>query len=276
MLAGSAVFALHPPVMAFQIAFLAGLVAVLGLPHGALDLEVARALWPLRTRRAVTGFVVAYLGFVGAMLLFWFLAPGAALAAFLAYSAVHFSDDWRDEWPRAARLAAGVIVVGAPLLLRGDEAAVILAHLAPEGAAAMIVQVGGIAALIAIAVLIWQAARIVRNGWSRAGLAEIAAVLLGAWALPPLIYFVLYFCLLHSLRHFGCTARRLNLTWTDAMRIAAPITAVTLGGAALAWLLLLNRGAMLEGATLSVVFVSLAVLTVPHMILVDRFHQQVA
>ena len=45
-----AVQALFDPSLQAQVLMLAPLVAILGLPHGALDLPIAEALWPLDTR----------------------------------------------------------------------------------------------------------------------------------------------------------------------------------------------------------------------------------
>jgi Brp/Blh family beta-carotene 15,15'-monooxygenase len=163
-------------------------------------------------------------------------------------------------------------VVGAPLLFRPEASAAIFAHLAPAEAAAASVAVGGWAGLAALTACAGIAgASILRPGW-RPGAIEIAAIVAAAWALPPLIYFVLYFCLLHSPRHFRRTARGLGLSPGQALRAAAPATAVTLLGAGLAGAVLLSLGIRAESMTLSVVFITLSALTVPHMILMDRFH----
>jgi beta-carotene 15,15'-dioxygenase len=80
-----------------------------------------------------------------------------------------------------------------------------------------------------------------------------------------------YFCLLHSLRHLTGTLGVLPER-RQALHSAAGITALSLAGAALAALLLLaGAGAVVDAAMLQVVFIGLAALTVPHMLLVDRF-----
>ena len=100
--AGLGVAALHAgmqPDLAMQALILAPLVAVLGLPHGALDLPIAEALWPLTGWRRKLGFTAAYLGLAGAVIAVWLLAPAASLALFLGYAALHFSGDWARAWP---------------------------------------------------------------------------------------------------------------------------------------------------------------------------------
>ncbi|TFL17399.1 Brp/Blh family beta-carotene 15,15'-dioxygenase [Jannaschia formosa] len=271
-LAVIAVFAATPPGMPAQIAGLVVLVAILGVPHGALDFDVARTLWPLPDGRAERVFSAVYLGLAGVTVAFWLIAPGPSLMAFLAYSAWHFADDWRGEWPLAARIAGGGAVVGAPLLFRPGESAAIFGHLAPEPAAATAVAAGGWVGVAALAVCAGVAVLSIGRPRLRPGAAEAAVIALSAWALPPLVYFVLYFCLLHSPRHFRRTARGLQLAPRQALRAAAPATAVTLLGAGLAGALLLGLGIGAESTALSVVFITLSALTVPHMILMDRFH----
>lgn len=267
----AALFALQPPDMTAQIVGLVLLVAVLGLPHGALDLEVAKALWPLPDRWAVIAFGAAYLGLAGATLGLWLIAPGWSLAAFLAYSACHFADDWRRDLPTIARFAAGAVVVGAPLAFRPEQSAAIFAHLAPEPAAGLAVLMGGWVG--SAGVVVCAATLCLRPGGRGALLSglELAAILAAAWFLPPLVYFVLYFCLLHAPRHFRRTVRGLSLSGGAAARAALPPTAATLLGAVIGAGVMIGWGIAADSTALSVVFITLSALTVPHMILMDRF-----
>ena len=57
----------QPPLL-WQIIALGPLVALLGLPHGALDHRVATALWPLSTLRQHAMFVAEYIGLTIAVL----------------------------------------------------------------------------------------------------------------------------------------------------------------------------------------------------------------
>ena len=88
---------------------------------------------------------------------------------------------------------------------------------------------------------------------------------------PPLIYFVVYFCLLHSPRHFLLTADHLKLTPLQALRATWPILMSTLAMAALGALVLAVLTPAFEPATLQIVFIGLAALTVPHMLLTAVF-----
>jgi Brp/Blh family beta-carotene 15,15'-monooxygenase len=88
---------------------------------------------------------------------------------------------------------------------------------------------------------------------------------------PPLIYFVIYFCALHSPRHFLLTADQLDLTPLQGLRAAWPILVVTLAMTALGVIVLAVFTPAFEPATLQIVFIGLAAVTVPHMLLTAVF-----
>ena len=77
------IFLTFQPPLIWQIIALGPLVALLGLPHGALDHRVASALWPLITRRDHAVFIAGYIGLALAVVVLWIIAPGIALGAFL-------------------------------------------------------------------------------------------------------------------------------------------------------------------------------------------------
>jgi len=255
------------PSRTVQIAVLAPLVAVLGVPHGALDLHVASRLWPLTRQRAYWAFGLGYLAVAGAVAGLWLLAPGAGLVLFLAYSAAHFAGDWRAELPRLVQLAAGVAVVALPAWRFEPEVARLFAVLAPADVAASSAAVLHLVAPWAALLAVTGALPRRRRG---AGL-ELAALTALAAAAPPLVYFVAYFCGLHSPRHFVETLAQLGLDWRRGVRAAWPLTALTLAFAAAALAVLVHGGVKLEAATVEVVFIGLAALAVPHMLLVERF-----
>jgi Brp/Blh family beta-carotene 15,15'-monooxygenase len=255
------------PSDAVQIALLAPLVALLGVPHGALDVHMASRLWPLAGRRRRWAFGLGYLGVAAAVLGLWLTAPGPALAAFLVYSALHFGGDWRGELPWIARLAAGVAVVAMPAWRFETEVAALFSVLAPSDAAVWTASVlhasAPWAALVALGGTLAR-----RRAGSCLELTTLAAL---AMAAPPLLYFVTYFCGLHSPRHYVETLDRLELDWRRGAMAAVPLTALTLAFATVALGAVMESGVALEAATLATVFIGLAALAVPHMLLVERF-----
>lgn len=262
-----AAVAFGEPSPTLQIALLAPLVAVLGVPHGALDVDMARALWPLERRAARLAFGLGYLAVAAGVLGFWLVAPGAALAAFLAYSAAHFAGDWRDDLSSPARLAAGAAVIALPAAAHESEVAWLFAALAPPDAANLCAAVLHAAAPPLAVVAVAAAALARRPGV----VVELVALTALALVAPPLITFVVYFCGLHSPRHFVETIARLGFGWSRGVAAALPLSVMTLVLAAAGAAVLARLDTAPEVVALKTVFVGLAALAVPHMVLVARF-----
>jgi Brp/Blh family beta-carotene 15,15'-monooxygenase len=259
------------PDTTLQLLMLVPAVALLGLPHGALDLPIAQSLWPLIGWRSIVGFTVLYVGLALGLIGIWIVFPGPALYAFLIYSMYHFSGDW-DEAARPLRWTGGIAAVGAPALFHQAEVATIFSYLAPDPAArlaALLLAVFGVAALtVSIALVAFQPKLRTRAAVEQ-GIIWVAAV-----CLAPLVYFIVYFCTLHSVRHFTNALGSVD-NKRNALRIAAFLSAVTIVASLLGLAVLQKSGAQfLEQSILQIVFIGLAALTVPHMILVDRFQHQ--
>lgn len=264
-----AILLFFQPPLEWQIIALGPLVALLGLPHGALDHRVASALWPLTTPRDHAVFIAGYIGLGVAVVVLWIIAPSIALAAFLIYSALHFSDDWSSEVGLWQSLPLGISVIALPALVYQFHVAVLFGFLIPEPSATLF------AALLhktAIAAVIASALCLVVNLRAAPWVAvEYALLVATALVTPPLIYFVIYFCALHSPRHFLHTADQLRLTPLQALQAAWPILVATLAMTALGALVLAVSTPAFDQATLQIVFIGLAAVTVPHMLLTAVF-----
>jgi Brp/Blh family beta-carotene 15,15'-monooxygenase len=110
-----------------------------------------------------------------------------------------------------------------------------------------------------------------RSPLGRQGLMTAGAQLLLFATLPPLIAFALFFCLDHSMHHVLELASRFDSTRgargvARFLQAAAPATAVTVVGALGAALLLRAAGGAFEPSIARVLFIGLAALTVPHML----------
>jgi Brp/Blh family beta-carotene 15,15'-monooxygenase len=249
-----------------QIFILVGLVAVVGVPHGALDPLVAYAAGIARSRSQMLRFLGLYLLQAAAMLLMWYVLPVAALALFLLMSILHFSGDWKNERPRWQRLAAAATIIGAPPLFYPQETARIFAVLVPETAVPTLMIVLQFLAVLAIGTLMMGILHSVRRSWLSA--AELASLPLLAWALPPIPFFVVYFCGLHSPKHFLEIVRQLQIPPTVILAVAVGTTLATLSFGTAAFMLLPTVS--VNERLVQIIFIGLAVLTVPHMYLLQK------
>jgi len=238
-------------------------VAILGLPHGSFDTLVAKKELSLHSLPRLAAFIVAYLSIGALVVLLWVQAPTTALAAFLLYSALHFGDDVAPRLGRLGGFGYGLWLLSLPLALQPAAVEPIFnalgaMHTGPLlMAAPFSLAIGG--ALLAFA--LWRAPNRALSDW-RDPLLFVGA----AWVLHPLAYFIAYFCFLHSPRHLLLVARDLELTtWRERFKALAPTTLATyvLVAACVPFLLSLPTDDIL----LRLVFITLAALTVPHMLL---------
>lgn len=174
------------------------LMLITGLPHGAYDIAVASSL--LRLRPLWGGiFLGAYLFVAAIMSALWWASPVTALCLFLAFSAVHFGDDWRMLESGLLRTLAGAAVLCVPAFFHAEEVTrlfVVMAGPEAEWVRRALITLTPVAVLVT-SVGMWIARESGNGAWVRAQLAALIALAL----LPPQIGFLLYFGFLHSPLH---------------------------------------------------------------------------
>ena len=257
------------PPLPVQAAVLGVLVATLGLPHGALDPLIARRAGLWRTPLGFAGFNLGYLAIVALVVGVWLLAPTPSLVGFLVVSGIHFGADWNGGRSVVLRSLTGVGLLTLPAFAHHDEVSGIYRTLAGSG--------GGVVAdvqlwlgPVAIVAMLIGAALALRRRPTDALEILLAAIL--ALVAPPLIFFALYFCALHSARHLrhgfaeergsGRLAVLITVVYTVVPIVAVGIlTAVFVGDFA-------PGGSLADGWIIRLVFIGLAALTVPHMIVI--------
>jgi Brp/Blh family beta-carotene 15,15'-monooxygenase len=299
-------FGFDPP-LALQYLPLAASVAVLGLPHGAVDhlaLERSRGEPPTRRGMLLVGGLYAVLG--GAYLALWYLAPVASFVLFVAITWVHWGqgdvyalvavegvDHLRTRGQRALAAAVrGGLPMLVPLLSypgQYREVAALLvgrfgvtaADLAPLFAPGTRLALGAGFAGLTLAALGLGAARggLGAPGW-RVDALETALLWAYFLAVPPVLAIGVYFCLWHSVRHIARlalvdpgAARALDRgAWPAALarfaRDAAPLTLVSLVFLGGFYLLVPVRPTDLP-ETVGLYLVLIAVLTLPHVVVVS-------
>jgi Brp/Blh family beta-carotene 15,15'-monooxygenase len=237
-------------------------VVLLGLPHGALDPLVARKAFVGRRYTTIV-FYAIYLVLVLAYWLLWNRYPTVGLSFFLLIAALHFGSDWESRGSFVTRCAYGLAIVTLPVLRFPSEVASIYAMLGTSNAAALITM-SRILAPAAVGIAAVGAALQFRQRWSDA--LELLSIVSGALLLQPLVFFTCYFALLHSPRHLLDTAQGLGMTSLKRIYLATlPALLATLLLAGLAYWLLPHIG--MAARVVRIVFIGLAALTVPHMLL---------
>jgi beta-carotene 15,15'-dioxygenase len=239
-------------------------VLIMGLPHGALDIEILKTAKGNSAQFRFVRSIVSYVSAVLIALAFWWFLPTGALVLLLLLSAYHFGGDWPGLKSRGESLVVGAALLTAPALLHAAPVAQIFSWLVSPPAAQT---VASVMHWLSVPLLLAVAASAAFN-WknSQAQYEEIAVVLFAAVVLQPLTFFLIYFCALHSLRHLADVRQNLSTETTSMLiRRGAPYAFIALVGCCAGALLFPQLAA--GPALLSAMFVGLSALTVPHMLL---------
>jgi len=242
------------------------LIVLLGVPHGALDPIFAQSLLPIKSRLSWTIFVVVYVFIAALVVAVWWFVPALFLLVFLSLSVLHFSGDLAAGASFLSRfLYAGAVIV-LPAALHAAELDRLFSLLVGPSAAALVLAALQFMAWPWLAALAWV---VVKNARRDRFLAlEILALGVLTLSASPLLAFSIFFCFMHSPRHILRTQTYAGMTLQSLARVTfMPMLAVVVMAAA-AWYGLPDTP--VDERLLQLVFVTLAALTVPHMMLVER------
>lgn len=247
-------------------------VGSVGLLHGALDHLVAFRLFD--SRIGWVSFLAGYLGVMAAYILLWILAPVPALALFIGLTIWHFgqADATGFGWREADRLLAvsrSLAVLGVLFGASMEEVADILKPLLAWPVPAAYGPWFAAGAVSAhLAALAW-----VRPEGTWRATADIMLIGVLAFTTPLLVGFTAYFALWHSMGHIRELRSFLNLPgWWDVVRLGLPFTVVAAIGVAGA---VYATGTDIRPADgLVYGFAAISVLTLPHVLLVDRMFKK--
>jgi Brp/Blh family beta-carotene 15,15'-monooxygenase len=107
--------ALLPPVdKQTELIWVAALIIILGVPHGALDTLFARQLYGVNSLMAWVKFSIIYLVMAGLVVGLWYFAPLLFLIGFIVISIAHFSGDPDGETGWLIRLIYGGAIIFIP------------------------------------------------------------------------------------------------------------------------------------------------------------------
>lgn len=267
-------------------------VVLTGMPHGAIDHLVATELYALRaTWRDQAKFYGGYLALMALYGGFWAVAPVGSLVVFLGMTMYHFGQADLAYWdlsPLGARLvyvSRGLFLIGLPIAafpMQVDPIFDAIAGVQPSTwpllsshptavCAGLVLQHGfvlGVASLGAN-VAAWKQGREALN-------VMVLGALFGF--VHPLAAFAVYFGLWHSLGHI------LELLRFFRRQDSTPATLTAFYAKAALFTLLpfvglggLYWATQAFGSTdqmIALLFIIIAVMTLPHMIIVERLYRE--
>ena len=249
-------------------------VVFIGLPHGAFDAAVTLSLLP-RGKKIIrlAGILICYLLLAIFVVLVWYQIPEFALLLFLIISVIHFgladysATPTRKKWSHVTA-HGGIVAIWLPVIHK-EEVTELFAVLT-DGHTPFVWDIMMILILFWVggtALHLYQTLRSKKHYF--VGIELIGLIVL-AWMASPLVTFAVYFCLIHSIRHFTFIWSQLRSISNKRVLINSALVlsiASWLMGGGLYWYLHLEMTT--SNAALQTIFIGLAALTVPHMMLID-------
>lgn len=244
-------------------------IVALGVPHGSLDLVIAKEFFNLKGAQAWIGFLSSYVFKAALIVVFWQFLPSWVLLLFLVQSVRHFSNDLNPHIPPIIRLLYGGAIIILPALFYQEDIKILYGYLIGASTAEYFVTLSYYLAFPWLLGLLSSAWYIRKNAFFTC--VEIVAVTALAIIVRPLVAFTIYFCLMHSTRHVIVSLY--NLKKTSILMIFTAMVIPTQVVIIVAYTFLnffewteKNQDARL----IYVTFVGLFALTAPHMSLLKK------
>ena len=257
-----------------QLTTIAVLIFILGVPHGALDPLFAGKLFPIEDAKNWFKFFFYYVFLATLVIGLWMLYPVLFMFFFLAMSTLHFSRDLNPQTPFTTKLLYGGAAIVLPNLLHSSNMSSLFSIILGSQNSELVIR---ILVLIAPAwILLLLCAIFIEFKRDRAQALEMSALTLMAICAQPLIAFTAYFCLMHSIRHILRAQKYLLVSWGQMLVTAVwPMAIVGLvvymswgWGWGWGW----GWPDSEYSRTIQFIYVGLAALTLPHVLLIDRIN----
>ena len=247
------------------------LISTIGVSHGALDHEKGKRIIKLFKLKKIELFYLAYVSLSLIIILLWSIAPIITLFIFLIVASYHFGKEdsvfGKIKYNHLSNVLfffKGSIIVLAPLYFSQEETFEIFKILN--------VNIKSINQdfLVALILLSLFSNFLLKKNILIHSIDTLSIIIIN-WAFSPLVAFTIYFCFLHSIRHSFSLIYEINKNnfkkGSDLfIKKALPLTMLT-GLLFLVNLHVLNNYFLLNSAILKVIFIGLASLTFPHILL---------
>ena len=260
------------------------LVLIVGVSHGSLDHLKGKRLLKLFNIKSTYIFYITYIFISAVVVVTWILLPSITLIVFLIIASYHFGKEDthflinnRSYFTQLLYFFKGFLIILAPLTFHFQETIAIFKLLLIDNEIFYssldfieknnLIQKGIVFSFLSSVILL------IKNFEKKKFLIffDYFSILTLNLYLTPLIAFTIYFCFLHSIRHSISLAIELDPdSVVNGFRLfvkkALPLTILTAVFSFIA-LYLLSYSNNLDGAILKIIFIGLASLTFPHILL---------
>ena len=260
------------------------LILIIGVSHGALDHEKGKKLLQSLKIYNMLIFYFSYILFAIAIVIFWILFPAATLIVFLIIASFHFGKEDTEFLindnsyiNQLLFFLKGSLIILAPLFFHFNETVSIFRLLLIENetfySSLSIIEENNLLHIGIIISTISSIVLFVKNFELKKFtiFLDYFSIIIINYYFTPLIAFTIYFCFLHSVRHsisliFELNQENLFYGFLIFVKKAIPLTALT-AIICLVGLFFLNNNYDFDSAILKMIFIGLASLTFPHILL---------
>ena len=260
------------------------LILTIGVSHGSLDYIKGKKLLELFNIQRTYLFYLLYILIALGIIFTWIILPTITLILFLIVASYHFGKEDteflvidKSYLTEILYFFKGFLIILAPMYFHFQDTVNIFKLLLIDNEvfysilsfveANKIIEIGIFISTTSSIFFFLNKFEIIKFSI----FLDFFSIIILNYYFPPLIAFTIYFCFLHSIRHSISLAVELDgNSLLNGFKIfvkkAIPLTILT-GVFCLISLYLLNSGNNLDSSILKVIFIGLASLTFPHILL---------
>ena len=255
------------------------LVLTIGVSHGALDDLKGYKLLKFYNINNKLLFFIAYILIASLIIFFWILLPTLMLIFFLIIASYHFGkeDCWgiklqKSNFNILIFFLKGSLIISAPLLFSFNETLAIFDTLGIKDNRFynLLNTVNNNYFLLSFVII-----SIISNLLVSQKLVELTGLFIDTICIlvlynsfNPLIAFTIYFCFLHSIRHSASLITELEINLNSFIKKALPLTILTACFFLIGLYVLTGFQSIdVDSSIITVIFIGLASLTFPHILL---------
>jgi Brp/Blh family beta-carotene 15,15'-monooxygenase len=260
------------------------LILIIGVSHGSLDHEKGKKLFKIFKIDSISIFYFTYILISTLVVIVWMLFPSISLIIFLLVASYHFGKEDTQFlinkvsfFDQLLFFFKGLLIILAPMFFNFNDTILIFKFLMVENESFYLtldfIESNSILPGL-IAFSTFSSIYLFLKEFHLKKFIiffDYFSILILNYILTPLVAFTIYFCFLHSVRHSMSLIYEIDKqNFTNGIKIfikkAIPLTILT-GIFCLIGLYLLNNNYDLDSSILKIIFIGLASLTFPHILL---------
>jgi Brp/Blh family beta-carotene 15,15'-monooxygenase len=259
-------------------------ILTIGVSHGSLDHVKGKKLFNILNISKISIFYFSYILIAILVIIIWIKIPFISLMCFLLVASYHFGKEdtqflmnENSYFNQLLFFLKGLLIIAAPMFFHFDETIIIFKLLLVDNeifySTLEFIEVNKILPIAIILSSLSSSCLLLRKFEIKKFIIflDYFSILVLNYYLTPLVAFTIYFCFLHSIRHSITLIYEIDKNdFKNGLKIfgqkALPLTVLT-AIFCLIGLYLLNNNYDFNSSILKIIFIGLASLTFPHILL---------